>query len=123
MAQNILCDLCESEPALLMQTNIQNGDAITVGESCMLVFLLTTVSSIVDEMPADNAAQYGETLAPIVSKLAIATIAVTPAEGAGVPDAELLADDGEMQAAHAAMALPLRVKRASSPPAPTLGSD
>jgi hypothetical protein len=89
MAQNILCDLCEQEPGMLMQSNINNGDVITVGENCMLIFLLTTVSSILDEMPAENAAQFGEGLAPIVAKLAagidVAAFDEDPESGDMVP--------------------------------------
>jgi hypothetical protein len=72
-----------------MQTNIANGDAITVGASCMLVFLLTTADSILESMPPEVAAQYGDALAPIVAKLAtgidVTTFDEDPVTGDMVP--------------------------------------
>lgn len=38
MAQSIACDLCEAEPAVLMQSNLVNGDTVAVGEACILGF-------------------------------------------------------------------------------------
>jgi hypothetical protein len=119
MPQNLLCDLCQSEPALLMQSNIVNGDAITVGESCMMIFLLTTVSSILDEMPAENAAQYAVALDPIVAKLALVVTAAEPDDDPPPGDTAPLADDDEIQAANVAESAAARDRRPGGPPAVT----
>lgn len=37
---NLRCDLCEQEAAVLMQTNLGNGDTVAVGASCLLTFAL-----------------------------------------------------------------------------------
>jgi hypothetical protein len=97
MAQNILCDLCEQEPGMLMQSNISNGDVITVGESCMLIFLLTTAGSILDQMPADNARQYAQALDPIVAKLALVVLSADTDEGPVTGDMAPLIDDTDMR--------------------------
>ena len=35
MAKPLNCDLCEVEPAVLMVTNINDGDTLTVGANCV----------------------------------------------------------------------------------------
>ena len=78
MAQPIACDLCGQENAVLMQTNIGNGDVIAIGGSCMVTFLLSTAATILDEMPADAAAAYGEVIRPVVNQLAVHVTADSP---------------------------------------------
>ena len=95
MAQNLLCDLCQQEPAQLMQTNIDNGQVITVGASCMLLFLLTTAETIVSDMPPEVAAQYGETVASIVDKLSDRVIAIALDEDPTTGDMVPLIDASE----------------------------
>jgi len=70
MATVLPCDMCGEEPALIMQTNVTNGDAVTIGANCQPIFLLTVVSELLDMMPADVAAQYAQAVTPIVDKLA-----------------------------------------------------
>jgi len=96
VAQNLLCDLCQQEPAELMQTNVANGDAITVGASCMLVFLLTTADSILAGLPADVAVQYGDALAPIVARLATGIDVTTFDEDPETGDMVPLAPDADL---------------------------
>lgn len=66
MAQAIACDMCGNETATTMQTNLNNGDAIAIGDSCMLPFYLTVVQTMVAEIPADTLIQYGEALKPVL---------------------------------------------------------
>lgn len=38
MAQILPCDLCSQEEAVIMMTNLANGDVVTVGNSCSIQF-------------------------------------------------------------------------------------
>jgi hypothetical protein len=110
MASQLGCDLCGQENAILMQTNIGNGDVIAIGPSCVVVFMLTTAESIISEMPEANAAAYGEALAPIVARLAPivdrAAKATMGGSAATVPEdgrpADWRDDQDESDAMHAA---------------------
>jgi hypothetical protein len=92
MAQAIRCDLCGQENAVLMQTNIDNGDVIAIGGSCMVTFLLSTAATILDEMPADHVGQYAEIIAPVVSLLTLHAPAAEVAEVAEPTVSDILAD-------------------------------
>lgn len=68
MAQAITCDLCGEETAVLMQTNLGNGDSQAVGQHCLLTFALASAIAFSDEMPADLAAEFH----PMLRTLAVA---------------------------------------------------
>lgn len=38
MAQQLPCDLCQDEPAVLMQTSLGDGTVLTVGAACLPMF-------------------------------------------------------------------------------------
>lgn len=61
--------MCGSEPATLLQTNVKNGDSLSVGDSCILVFYLTAAAEMLDLMPAENVKAYAEALAPVLEKM------------------------------------------------------
>jgi hypothetical protein len=62
--------MCGSEPATLLQTNVKNGDSLSVGDSCILVFYLTAATEMLGMMPAENVTAYAKALAPILDKMA-----------------------------------------------------
>lgn len=80
MAQAIACDLCGQETAVLMQTNIENGDVIAIGGSCMVTFLLSTAATILDEMPADRRGAYAEIIKPVTDQLSVHVAAAAAAD-------------------------------------------
>lgn len=99
MAQVIACDMCGQEPAQVMQTNIQNGDVLSVGANCQLMFHLTVAAEMLDMMPADNRAAYADALAPVLEKLswhaAVAADEAAHGGGGGVPQVTaILGTDG-----------------------------
>lgn len=38
MASQLACDLCQEEPAVLMQTNLTDGSSLTIGAACIPMF-------------------------------------------------------------------------------------
>jgi hypothetical protein len=50
--------MCGQERAQLMQTNVDNGDVIAVGNNCMVVFYLTAAAEMLSMMPVENRAAY-----------------------------------------------------------------
>ena len=48
MAQQLTCDQCNSEPAILIQTNIGEGDIIAVGAGCAPVFFATVAMTLLE---------------------------------------------------------------------------
>lgn len=86
MAAQLVCDMCQQEPAAVMQTNIENGDAVTVGNSCLLTFYLTIVAEVVSAMAPEQRDAYAEVIRPVIETLAntviSADIARTAAENA-----------------------------------------
>lgn len=65
MAQQMVCDGCESEPAVLLLTNIGNGDVQAVGSDCAPTWLRAMADAMgapaaddtapIDYMPTDSA--------------------------------------------------------------------
>jgi hypothetical protein len=111
MAQAMGCDLCGQENAILLQTNIDNGDVIAIGGSCMVTFLLSTAATILDDMPADNRGAYAEIIRPVVNQLAVHVAAADAADAAAAAAGEPLAvgghavddlDQGEIDSMHGA---------------------
>lgn len=58
MASTVTCDVCNSEPASLMQSNVANGDTLAVGDSCIVMFYLTIVQTALEDAPAEIVEQY-----------------------------------------------------------------
>lgn len=54
------CSLCEEEIAGMMQTNLDTGDTIQVGASCMVGFMLASTAAILPEVSPDILALYTE---------------------------------------------------------------
>lgn len=50
MASAITCDLCQSEPAEMMQSNLGNGETISVGAACMVTFFAGALASMVGQL-------------------------------------------------------------------------
>jgi hypothetical protein len=53
MAQAIGCDLCGQEPAVLLQTNIDTGEVISIGPSCAFSFYVGAARGMAENMPLD----------------------------------------------------------------------
>jgi len=69
MAGTISCDLCGQENAVLMQTNLANGDSVAVGDACMALFLATMLGQQVSGMSDDAFTANAETLMPLTDAL------------------------------------------------------
>jgi hypothetical protein len=69
MATAIACDLCETEPAVLMQTNLGNGDTISVGQACLITFAGGTFAEMVNSVDTDVIAMHGEALTSLIDRL------------------------------------------------------
>lgn len=99
MAGQLLCDLCEAEPAQVMQSSLANGDTIAIGANCALTFYVTCVSAILADMPAEAVAEYGSILKPVLDTFGYAPeppAARPPAKRKQAPAAEPPADpDGK----------------------------
>lgn len=61
------CSLCEDEPAGMMQTNLDTGDTVQVGASCLIGFMLVTTATIVADVAPDILALYSEQFASIAA--------------------------------------------------------
>lgn len=53
-----------------MISNIDNGDVIAVGPSCVIVFYLTASAEMLTLMPDENVTAYAKVLAPILDRMA-----------------------------------------------------
>ena len=65
MAQQIACDLCGEEDAVMLQTNVETGEVLSVGPACVFPYALGIASATAAEFSPDIAAIYR----PEVSKL------------------------------------------------------
>jgi hypothetical protein len=93
MAQAMGCDLCGQETAILLQTNIDNGDVVAIGGSCMVTFLLSTAATILEDMPADHRGRYAEIIRPVTEQLANHVVAADAADAAAAAAGEPVAAD------------------------------
>ena len=66
MAGQLMCDLCQAEPATVMQSNLGNGDTVAVGDGCALGFYLTVAATILEGMDEANVTAHSGYLEPIV---------------------------------------------------------
>lgn len=102
MASAMACDMCQSEPGTVMQTNIGNGDVIVIGDSCQLAFYLTVVQTIIDSMPAPAVAEYAAaiktTLDALTTSLDTAASQVVMDENPVTGDIEPVSIDSEAPA-------------------------
>jgi hypothetical protein len=48
MAQQLPCDLCQDEPAVLMQTSLADGTVLTVGVACLPQFFGGALLGVID---------------------------------------------------------------------------
>ncbi len=47
MAQQLPCDLCQAEPAILMQTSLADGTVLTIGATCLPQFFGGAVLGVI----------------------------------------------------------------------------
>lgn len=76
MAQSIACDLCGDESAVLMQTNLANGDSIAIGQACLITFSLANALSFSEGIPADAIEPYKDLMAGLCANLAPSMLAL-----------------------------------------------
>jgi hypothetical protein len=69
MAAQPHCDMCEMEPASVMQSNLSTGDTVAIGDGCLIPFYLTVIQAILEGMPADVREEYGTQLKPVIDQL------------------------------------------------------
>jgi hypothetical protein len=87
--QAIPCDLCKEETAVLMQSNLNEGDTIAVGPSCMLPFALQLAIAAAQTVTPEAGPLY----APMVAQLAGFPIWEDPAAQDAQDGAQPPADD------------------------------
>jgi hypothetical protein len=74
--------MCGGEKATAMQTNLENGSTLSVGQACMVIFHLSVAAEMLEMMPDENRAAYAEVLTSIIDKLAAAAnLTVTAVDG------------------------------------------
>jgi len=53
MAKPINCDMCEAEPARMMQTDLNDGSTTAIGQNCLFVYFATAAQSLAPEVPPE----------------------------------------------------------------------
>src|SRR5260370_42413138 len=97
MAQTITCDSCETEPAVMLQTDIDSGQVVAIGPTCLFTFYLGAAGGVAELMDAevkaayaaavrDLAAQFADS-SPALARLKDATQTPRAAKGARAPGA------------------------------------
>ena len=93
MAQTITCDICNAEPASVLQTDIATGEVLSVGSACHFPFYIGVAGAIAATMTDDIKAEYAEAVAALAAKFTGPPAGV---DGEGTPvtggDAPVLAD-------------------------------
>jgi len=56
---NLVCTLCEGEAAVVLFTDMANGDTTNVGPSCISGFALGLAAATTADMPPELAESYG----------------------------------------------------------------
>lgn len=98
MAQAISCDTCQAEPAVLMVTNLGNGDTFAIGPACLPAWCLATAQELTDTMFVPAGSQTAEPAAKGAKsgrRGKAAEQAAEAAEPAHVADAEAEAPAGD----------------------------
>lgn len=94
MAQQITCDLCQSETAVLMQTNVMDGDILAIGPACLPMFYGGAILAVMDLPPHTGPASKCPACKQIHAQL---TAGITPlgpdAQEAGQVLSEMTSDD------------------------------
>lgn len=67
MAQAIGCDLCQTEAAVMMQSNLTNGDTIGVGEACMVTFFASSLTAMLHGAPPEMLNDLSPVLVPLAA--------------------------------------------------------
>lgn len=70
MAQTITCDICNSEAASVLQTDIATGEVMAVGQSCHFPFYVGVAAAIAETMPAEIRAEYAEAVGKLAALFA-----------------------------------------------------
>lgn len=65
MATAIGCDLCQAEPAEMMQTNLGNGETISVGAACMATFFAGALTAMLSDAPPEALNGLSAVLVPL----------------------------------------------------------
>lgn len=85
MATQIACDTCGQESAALMQTNLDNGETVAIGSSCMFEFFCVFIATMADGM--DTETRHAHTGAAPMLFSALAAIAAEFDEMTPYPEA------------------------------------
>lgn len=56
MAQQLTCDMCQQEAAVMIQTNLGDGSALTVGPACLVPYFIATARQMAEQAGVDLAA-------------------------------------------------------------------
>jgi hypothetical protein len=92
--------MCGQETATVMQSNLANGDTISLGDNCQLAFYLTVVQTILDAMPADVRAEYAAAVKTVTDALAsaIASALSNVVQGEDTGDTDIIPADTTIEA-------------------------
>lgn len=92
MPTSLPCDMCGDELAVTMVTNLGNGDSLTVGEACQLIFHLAVARELITSMPGDSAPAYYDQVTALLDaygQLVTLTAGLIPA-GPDVADSPVI---------------------------------
>ena len=84
MASQLTCDMCQAEPATVMESNLLNGETLAFGDNCAASFYLTVLTGMLQSTPAEAIAGYRPVFQPLIDLLA-EPAAVTPPREPGKP--------------------------------------
>src|SRR5712691_2351389 len=93
MPANITCDLCGTETAASMVTDLANGDSIAIGPACQLTFHLTVATEFIKTMDNTAATAYEDQVTALLDMYGL-----TAAAASGLTprtDVVMTADDDE----------------------------
>jgi len=81
MARAIPCDICETESAVLLQSNLSEGGTVAVGPACITLFSVGAALAMTELVPPEERSvlrPYVEQMATAVDVTAIVTWDVKP---------------------------------------------
>lgn len=64
MAKQLTCDMCQQEAAVMIQTNLGDGSALTVGAACLVPYFIATAREMAGQAGVDLAAPAPQGEAP-----------------------------------------------------------
>lgn len=79
MAQEIICDMCQAEHAVLMHTNLAEGSVLAVGPACLITYYESSLKTLTVAAKAGAAEAESPADGPAAADVAGDTIPAAPA--------------------------------------------